>query len=119
VKWPAAISGERPVLIAGSTGQHTDYEITVDTAKLSPLLPQEKRAWLAEMARESKGNAVTLEVTVENGRINSITGDVPVPSPSLHQVRKPGQVPAIPRLHALITMQFDYGKRGGVITVPG
>jgi hypothetical protein len=118
VKWPGTIVGERPVLIDDSSGNYIDYEITVDTARLAALLPTTARGWLSLMAREPGGKDITLDITIANGRINSVTGDMPVPPPPLPTRRKQVKVPITTPLHAVVGIQFEYSKHAATITVP-
>lgn len=124
VRWPTAIAGERPVFMTSAHGTVTNFEILVDTAKLSALLHKADRAWLAEMSRETGGKTISLSVAVEQGRIKSITADLPVPAPAMPKTSKKPKVTVTapsftpPPLHAVIELQFDYRAPAISISVP-
>jgi hypothetical protein len=118
IDWKSDISEEWPVVVATSTGQQTEYQVTLSTKRLSHLLGNPDRAWVNALSDEKGGGRVTLQVTLDHGRIGSISGDLPIPAASLgppvnkaQPVRAAGTgAIASDAVHATALIQFGYGR---------
>ncbi|MGH3627415.1 MAG: hypothetical protein ACRDRL_08265 [Sciscionella sp.] len=125
VQWPDTVKSLGPVVVDDSTGRHTEYQITIDTARLATHQDATDRAWLQAMASEPRGDLVTLETTVQNGRIDKITASLPIPAAPIPKIQ-PGKrsAPATPAYQTpppasvVITEQFDYSAQPAPVHQP-
>jgi hypothetical protein len=123
LQWPDSIHSLGPVAVTDSTGRHTEYQITVDTAKLALHESETDKEWLQAMGRESHGKFVTLEVTLNAGRISVVSASLPLPSaplPSVPSGKKSSgaKLQTPPPAAVLITAEFDYSKQVPAVANP-
>ncbi|MEY9966713.1 hypothetical protein ABIA33_004778 [Streptacidiphilus sp. MAP12-16] len=116
VAWSDSVTGLEPVVSEDATGQHTAYQVGVDTAKLAAHEPPGDRTWLDALAHRPGGAVVTLSATVSQGRLDTVSAQLPVPAPAL-----PPRASALPTpapLSVLVAEQFSYTRRPAAITTP-
>lgn len=121
VQWPDSIKSLGPVVVTDSTGKHTEYQITVNTAELARHESGADKEWLGAMDREPNGKFVTLDVALDNGKISVASASVPLPAAPSPAVPD-GKGPLVPQAPApgsvVITADFDYGKQAPVVKEP-
>jgi hypothetical protein len=115
LQWPDTISSLGPVVIDNSSGQSTEYQLRINTAALARHESAVDDAWLRVMAKEPGGSPVTLEVSVNDGKISAVTASFPVPSAPVPTPRtgkgakiSPGSLQTPPPASVVITETFDY-----------
>ncbi len=124
IRWPETIISIGPVVIADAAGQHTAYQMTIDTAKLANHEPPADMLWLLGMSHEPNGATVTLEVTIDHGQIHTLTGRLPVPSlsagadPGKVAGQPPVSLPMLPTSTMIATEQFNYQQPVAKVTAP-
>lgn len=119
IQWPDTILDVGPVVVSDSTGQHTEYEMTLDTSRLAGHVGGTDRAWLSALAAEPGGKTVTLDATLSGGVIASVTARVPLPNPQLPSTKSvPTYLPSPAPVTITITETFDYGKPAQKVTPP-
>ena len=124
VQWPDSIHSLGPVVVTESAGRHVEYQVTVDTTELARHESGADRDWLAAMGREPRGRLVTLDVTLQNGQISTVSASAPVPAMPLPVVargkraRSSAAMRTPPPASVVITAAFRYGKPVPAVNQP-
>ena len=108
--WPDSVTNAEPVVSADSSGQHTVYQLTVITAKLAAHEPAADRTWLKTLAADPQGAAITLDATITQGRLNTLSATLPVPMPQA-MAKKVGEASALPTpapMSVYVSQTFSY-----------
>lgn len=123
LQWPDSIRSLGPVAVSDASGQHIEYQVTVDTSNLARHESGPDREWLRAMAREPHGKLVTLEIMLADGRIATASVNFPLPPPKLPAVQ-PGKrsigvkVNSPIQATVAVTATFEYGRKVPTITIP-
>lgn len=125
LQWPGTISSLGPVVVDGSGGQNVEYQLRVKAAALAGHEPAVDKAWLTVMAKEPGGALVTLDVSVEDGKISAVTASLPIPSAPMPVVRagkgarvQPSSLKTPPPAGVVVTETFDYSARVPPVSRP-
>ncbi|KUO11012.1 hypothetical protein [Streptomyces sp. DSM 15324] len=118
-RWPDAVVTSQPVVTSDDSGQHIEYQLGVDTARLAAHQRPADRAWLREMSRQPGGKVVSLVATLKQGRVATLTAVLPVAKPSSTPTTKlTGPAPAVKPVTVVVAAVFSYEKRPTRIAVP-
>lgn len=120
VQWPDSIRDLSPVSVADSTGVHTEYQIAVDTAELAQHEEAADAQWLRAMSRESQGATITLDVTIDGGRIANLSGQLPVVTPPMvaDPRRQTSAMPTPQPMNIVVTENFSYQPTPAKVGAP-
>ncbi|HET9079864.1 MAG TPA: hypothetical protein VFO01_05040 [Trebonia sp.] len=125
LQWPGTISSLGPVVVASSAGQRTEYQLRVRPAALAQHEPAVGKAWLNAMAKEPGGALITLDVSVNAGRISAVTARLPLPPAPMPAIKAgkgagvpPGALKTPPPASVVITETFDYSAPVPAVSRP-
>jgi hypothetical protein len=130
VQWPDAVADAQPRVstVAGQSAPQTSYELVVDTARLAAHVDPADRGWLTELTGELHGARLAVAVTLDGGRLATITADLPVPAPRSAAARNKkipaaaGPSPSLPptptSLDAVVSEKFDYRTQAQPVAAP-
>ncbi|MBC9729845.1 hypothetical protein [Streptomyces sp. TRM68367] len=120
VQWNDDVLNTEPVVVADSSGQHTEYQVTVSTAKLAVHVPAPDRAWLTALSRQTGGSSITLDATVSHGQLMTLAAHFPVPRPKL--TRRAAKITAaLPKpapVTVLVTDRFTHSAHLPSLSIP-
>jgi hypothetical protein len=118
--WPDCVMNSKPVVTSDAAGQHTEYQLGIDTAGLAAHKTAADRAWLTEMSHQAGGSVVALVATLVHGRISTLSARLPIPRPpsDAKTASAAGALPTPKPVTILVTEQFAYTKSPDPITTP-
>lgn len=125
LRWPGTISSLGPVVVDSSGGQSTEYQLRVKVASLARHEPTIDKAWLTVMAKELGGALITLDVSVNDGKVSAVTARLPIPPAPIPTIRTgkdikvpPSSLKKPPPASVVITEKFDYSARVPPVSRP-
>jgi hypothetical protein len=118
--WNDSVVALEPVVVEDATGQHTQYQMTVSTARLAEHEPAADRIWLTTLSTQPGGSEIILDVTVAQGRIQTLSGRLPIAGPQTETKAAAAKapIPTPPAMTIQVALQFDYARQPALISVP-
>ncbi|MET8009871.1 hypothetical protein ABZU86_23535 [Streptomyces sp. NPDC005271] len=118
--WPDTLESAQPVVTSDDSGQHTEYQLGIRTARLATHAKGADRTWLTAMSRQPGGEVVTVAARLSHGRISTLSAQLPIPKPhSLAKEPKGASIAPTPRpMTVLVSAEFSYVKKPQPLAVP-
>ncbi|WP_152626706.1 hypothetical protein [Streptacidiphilus carbonis] len=120
IDWNDSILNMEPVVTEDATGQHTEYQLTVSTAKLAKHEPVADQTWLTTLSTQPGGAEITVDATLSQGRIQTLSAHLPIATPqaATKAAASKGALPAPQAMTIQVALQFNYTQQPQPIQVP-